>query len=177
MPAATNLVTNGGFETNTTGWAKLGANTIARVNNDSEGIARMYGEHCLKVTYQDNATFAFFGITLTATDYAAGVSIYIPTAWDAPNIGFTLANFTGSTGTVSSADMGLLDQWQRVTHTRLIAAGDLAGNLILQQFTSPPTAGRFFYIDGAQVEIGQVATPYIETNGAEDSRPRTRWVV
>ena len=74
--------------------------------------------------------------------------------------------------------MELRDQWQRlVTPVLTPVAGDLAGTLqAVRAVGTPPSAGRFLYIDAGQVEAGSTATPYIHTDSAAASRAGSRWV-
>ena len=175
---ATNVVTNGGLETNTTGWAAIGTNTIARSIEQAHS-----GAASLKVTYQDAASpMAAFQPPLVITDdlYTFHYWVYVPAAWDGGQIrirnGATIGAFTGSTATDENyANMALVDQWQRISCVVNPDAGDLSGRLDVCA-ASAPTAGRFIYVDDAQVELGSVATPYIATDGASASRQPLKWV-
>lgn len=168
-PAATNLCTNGGFETNTTGWATAGTNAIAR----SSDVAK-FGGYSLQATYQDDTTLASFGITLTAAAHSASAWVYIPSAFDGASVTLGFVGFAGATGTLTAtANLSLRDQWQRVTVRNVtIAGGDLAGSIDVT--CGAPTAGRFVYVDGVQIESGAIATPYVETSGGTASRTAAR---
>lgn len=176
--AATNLVTNGGFETNTTGWAAQGTNTIARSAEQARS-----GAASLKVTYQNTAApLASFQPPLVITDalHAFSVWVYVPADWDGGQIkirhGATIGGFVGSTATAEvHADMSKRDQWQRISCIVDPDSGDLSGRLDVCA-ASAPTAGRFLYVDDVQVETGAVATPYVPTDGATASRPALKWV-
>ena len=172
-PGATNLVTNGGFETDITGWVKAGTNTIAVSVEQA-----MFGTQSLKATYQDSTTLAQFAITLTSAGYTASCFIYIPTAWDGGAPRLERVGFTGATGSVNvSASLAIRDAWQRVVLSGFIPdAGDLTGAIQINAAAGVPTAGRFIYIDGAQTELGLIATPYIHTDGATASRAGMKWV-
>ena len=61
--ASTNIVTNGGLETNTTGWVAQGTNTIARSTEQARS-----GAASLKVTYQNAATPMASYVPLVVTD-------------------------------------------------------------------------------------------------------------
>lgn len=167
---STNLVTNGGFETNTTGWAASGTNTIERVG----GIK--FGSYILKCTYQNNTILGSYAITLTAAIHSLSIWVYVPTAYDgtAPRVRFT--GFTSATGTIFTAiDLSLRDQWQRVRVPGItIDAGDLVGTLDVFENGTAPTAGRFIYIDGVQCEQKSFCTPYIETDGGTAARTAAR---
>lgn len=175
---ATNIVTNGGIETNTTGWAASGTNTIARSTEQAHS-----GAASLKITYSNSVTpMAVFEPPLVITDALHTFSywVYVPTAWDGGQIKIrhltTIGGFTGSTATDEQyANMALVDQWQRISCVVDPDAGDLSGRLDVCT-ASAPTAGRFIYVDDAQVELGSVATPYIATDGASASRQPLKWV-
>ena len=163
-PAATNLCTNGGFETNATGWGTSGSSTIARST-----AAAFEGSASLKVTYVDNVDFAYFSITLpVAGTYTQSVSMYIPSAWDGTAIGFRTTNFGGAGDVIVLADMSKRDQWQRLEVPFTVSA-DLTGLVGYMRAETAPTSGRFIYIDAFQVELGP-PTPYISTDGGTASR-------
>lgn len=168
--AATNLETNGGFETNTTGWTTGGTNTIARSTTQ-----KLFGADSLKATYADSTSLAIHaGITFTAARYVASRWVWIPTAWDGGQIQITVANLTSVTTNWSAhADMALRDQWQRIRVAFTPDAGDLTGDIRVIA-ASAPTATRFIYVDGAQHELASIATPYVETNGGTASRSAGR---
>lgn len=172
-PGSTNLVTNGGFETNTTGWVKVGTNTIAVSAEQAWS-----GAQSLKATYQDSTTLAQYAITLTAVAYTASCYLYIPAAYDGLAPRLERVGFTGAAGPVFvSADLGVRDAWQRLELAAFVpAAGDLDGAININAAAGPPTAGKFLYIDDAQVELGSIATPYIHTDGATASRTGLKWV-
>ena len=169
-PAATNLEANGGAETNTTGHAAGGTNTVARSTAQAK-----FGAASFLCTYQDNAVLDSVALTLTAAVHSAQRHIYIPTAYDGTQISVQFSGYVGATGTLSvNADMALRDQWQRVVVPNVtIVAGDLVGAVIVSE-SGTPTAGRFIYVDGCQTEALAVATPYIETDGATAARSAAR---
>ena len=145
--AASNLVANPSFEVDIAGWATAGSNTIARSTTRGK-----FGTGCLLCTYQDNAALAYYGITVPgATIYFASTWIWIPDDYDGDGVRIILANFAGSTGTVSAyADMTRRNVWQRVVVGPVtIVAGDLVGDVLIYTDVAP-TAGRFVYVDGVQ---------------------------
>ena len=81
-------------------------------------------------------------------------------------------NYTVAASAVN-ANMGLRDQWQRVTLT-FTPGADVTGNIQVNNTGTAPTATRFIYIDGVQIETGSVATPYIETDGGTAARSAGR---
>lgn len=168
----TNLITNGGLESNTTGWVAGATWTIARSTEQAK-----FGLSSLKCTFSTaGGDITEFPITLTAAKHAASLWLYIPTSWDGGQIALKVVGFTGATGTLEvNANMSLRDQWQRVPLSSFTPdAGDLTGTLLVVYSTTDPTAGRFIYVDGAQIEAREVATPYVETDGGTASRGNAR---
>ena len=58
--------------------------------------------------------------------------------------------------------MTIRDKWQRVHCHITPDAGDLSGSLYLSENGTNPTAGRFIYVDGVQIETGTAATTYLD---------------
>lgn len=170
---ATNLLTNGGFETNITGWTTSGTNTLARSTEQAHS-----GVASAKATYTDQDGLARNAITLTAAAHMFSVWVYIPTAYDGAGIILTdNGDFAGATGTqLDAADMDIRDAWQRLVADFTPVAGDLTGALHVRNNGTAPTVGRFIYIDDVQIETGTVATPFILTDGSAASRARLKWV-
>ena len=175
-PGATNRITNGGIETNTTGWVAQGTNTIVRSTEQAHS-----GAASLKITYNNALTpMGFHLVTITDALHAFSYGVYVPTAWDGGQIKIrhlsTIGGFAGSVATNEQyANMALRDQWQRISCVVDPDAADLIGRLdICTAFA--PTVGRFIYIDDAQVELGAYPTPYIHTDGAIATRPGLKWV-
>ena len=155
----TNLVTNPSFETNTTGHAASGTNTIAR----STTITAKFGTYSLKCTYVDSLTLDSYAITLTAAAHMVSVYLYIPSNWNGTQIRVNATGFAGASGTITAnADMSLRTQWQRVTVGPFTpAGGDLVGTITIDD-TGAPTVNRFIYVDGLQVEASSYATTYCD---------------
>ena len=159
--ATTNLVTNGGFESNTTGWANNwagnsgGASTIAQSSTQTK-----FGTHSLSVAVTGNSQGAYFALTPTnGTTYTYSAWAWIPT-------GLTVV--ITSTNATSSNYIGT-NSWQRLTYT-YTAGGTDTGVYIRTNATGSGT----FYIDGVQAEQKPIATPYVETNGSTASRSAAR---
>lgn len=169
--ATTNLITNGGFETNVTGWnAPSGTNTFARSTEQAK-----FGSASGKATYIDNAQLAIWTATITAAIHTFSLWVYVPTAYDGTGLRLEIAGFTSATGTLTAlVDLAKRDQWQRVSTTFTPDAGDVAGTFRLNEPGTAPTSGRFVYLDGAQIEAQPFATPYVETDGGTASRTAGR---
>lgn len=154
--ATTNLATNPSFETDTTGWTTIGTNTITRTDEQWRR-----GFYSLKCTYGNSGALALQLVTLTATNTAAGIDIYIPSGYTGTQISFEFASFVGMTGTTSvDADMTITDDWQRIDMVALPDAGGLNGALRVG-VTGTPT-GEYIYIDGIQLETQDAATTYTD---------------
>jgi hypothetical protein len=159
-PAATNLLDNTRFGTNTTGWATGGTNTIARSTDQAK-----FGDYSLKCTYGNTAAqLASYGITLTAAAHSLAMEVYIPSNYDGTDLAINWNGFTGGVGTSTvSADMTKRNVWQRVEAPNFTPdAGDLTGNVRIRENGSAPTAGRFVYIDGIDVIQSDISTSHID---------------
>ncbi|MDP3991474.1 MAG: Ig-like domain-containing protein [Candidatus Colwellbacteria bacterium] len=166
--ASTNRITNGGLETNTTGWTTGGTNILARSTTQAK-----FGVASAKVTYADSATLltgTINGVTASLIHWASAW-VYIPSDWDGGQVRITTPDFVGSASSNQlNADMLVVNQWQRIWVMTTPVAGDMAGTFLVDS-ASAPSAGKFIYIDGLQWERSQgVATPYIHTDGAEANR-------
>jgi len=168
--AATNLCTNPSFETNTTGWATGGTNTLAL-----SSAAQSHGVYSCKITYGNNSLYSSYSITLTAAAYVAAVDIYIPTAYDGTELTLTWTGYVGASVTAGLANMTIRDKWQRVHCHITPVAGDLAGTLTLHETGAAATAARFIYIDGVQIETGASATTFIDGDNLESIRNRRQY--
>lgn len=170
MPSgATNLVTNGGAETNNTGYISSGTNTTTRSTAQAHS-----GAASLLCTYTvgGGTGCAVYGVTLaSAVPHVGSMWVYVPTAFDGVGLEVQFANFTSGTAVQGTVNMSLRDQWQRVSATVTPNAGDLTGDIRLTRTGTAPTAGHeVVYVDDVQVELGSAATPYIETDGATATR-------
>ena len=174
--AATNLITNGGFETNTTGWSDGGNTTLSRSTEQAHSGAAS-GKSVMDATNAGENACA----SITATAAAAGVHVwsvwmYIPAAWTGGTVALDTSGWTGispADGTNFNANMALVDQWQRVTAFVTVAGGDLSG--ALRVVATGINSGEFIYIDDCQFESA-IATPYIATDGGTASRNALKWV-
>lgn len=151
-PGTTNLCTNGGFETNTTGWTAYTTGAIARVTTQAN-----FGSASLEVTCPANLDGAYFTFSYTnGTQYTISVWALIPSGVSA-----RMATSAGSS-TVVAGD----GTFKRLTVSFTAAVGENA--LYIQR--SGGTGTVILYVDGVQIEAQPFATPYVETNGATASR-------
>lgn len=175
--ASTNLVTNGGFETDTTGWAAIDAgSTLSRVTNDSaEGAA------CASVAC--NGSTARQGLIRPSGSRVAVTpgATYTLSAWIKMDAGLTYevgfdqytavsgGSFVSGNQATGTAKGG----WELVTLT-VTVSGTTNGLAVFTRKNNATAAT--VKADAVQVEAGPVATPYIATDGGTASRPALKWV-
>jgi hypothetical protein len=160
----TNLILNGGVETNANGWAgATGFSPIARDTTKAK-----YGSASLRNDLASSGTPGFGGsvYTLALTPNAT----YTFSAWVwcdmAMNIGLqfegttTLARPLGNTTSVPS------QTWTRVTLSGALPPTVEAAYRVSITANNGAYAGHQFWVDGVQVESGPTANAYVETNGA-----------
>lgn len=168
-PGTTNLVTNGGFETNTTGWSDgAGVNTLTRSTEQAKiGVA---SAKLTRDAAEADSNCGFTSITLgSAVLHTFSSWVYIPTAFDGTGVRLSFGgSFTGGVGDDADADLSLRDQWQRISATITPDPADLSGLFVFRLDNS--TGVKVAYADGVQVEEGTL-TPYVETDGATATRP------
>lgn len=163
---STNLITNGGFETNTTGWSVYGSGTaLTRDTSDAK-----FGLASAKFV----ATIAVTGIWTPSPIAVTASQTYTISAWvravAGTQIQLNLRESTAADAAVGADTTKLLTAdgtWQRLSVTRVFGATGVNAHVIFQA----NNAGTTFWIDGVQLEQQSAATPYIETNGATASRP------
>lgn len=173
-PAATNLCTNGGFESNTTGWS--GWNGAPSFFDRSNDRTPKFGAHEAKVALTGvGSTGVFYdtGNVLTGGDtYTYSVWVYND---GTANLNLRLREFNAGGGILSSdsfsAPVAATVGWQRLTHTRIL---DTFGVRLWMTVEQIAPAAQTFYIDGAQLETGSFASPYIHTDGATATRNAAR---
>ncbi|MAT45372.1 MAG: hypothetical protein CL609_23835 [Anaerolineaceae bacterium] len=155
----TNKFVNPSFETGVTGWSlPVGSNTITQSNEEA-----LFGSYSMKATYQDTTTLTFETIVLTATAHTFSAYLFIPEDFDGTGVQIAANQFAGITGVTScDADMSKKGEWQRLAFTATPNAGDLTGNFVVVITGTPPTAGKYIFIDGVQCEDKAYATPYFD---------------
>lgn len=173
--AATNLTTNGGFETGTTNIGTLGAEAV----EISEDFA-LFGTKSLKITKDGGTGSSIISVTGFTPDpstaYCISAWVYVPADSTWPN-DWTFrweahTDFAGATNdyleTVASS---VRDTWTRIS-TKVTFDVDTVGTFRLRVGGSTPPNGAVMYLDGLQIEAGSVVTPYIETDGATATRSK-----
>lgn len=163
---ADNLVVNPDFETDTTGWTDGAAYAIA-----ADTAVAKFGTKSLKATRDamgsSDDDMATAPITAPAAgNYTASAWVWVPAAFvvgDSGTVNISLVNFTSATSVSEvSANLALRDQWQRISHTYTLDAGDLVGDVSLNAGTdgTNPVDTSFLYWDGVRVEAGEAAKPF-----------------
>lgn len=160
--ATTNLCTNGGFETNTTGWTLVSA-AIARITSQFK-----FGAASLEIVTSNAAANegAYHNFTATA-------AVYTVSAWVRGAAGGTVrmavrdnAGGSAQTGTAVT----LTGTWQRITLTTTALTAATWRCYVETDVQQAVT----FQVDGVQAEQQPLATPYVHTDGATASRAAGR---
>lgn len=158
----TNLIPNGGFEANTTGWANV-SGTLAR-STAQKKLGAASGEMPARnnVIADAQISGATAGRKFTASFWVYDVVENVQ--YQVQEVGGALGN-ANVVGLLSiSASAG---QWQRVTATGTVVQNDRTA-IRLQIVNNSDL--RTIHIDGVQIEEQPIATSYVETNGATASR-------
>jgi type IV pilus assembly protein PilA len=163
--ATTNLVANGGFETNATGWNSARSGTFSR-----DATRSKYGNSSLKVitpgVQSGEGAYSANAAVVNNQTYTASVWVLAP-ASQAMQILLEFNNgVTSSTGNFTGSGV-----WQRV---QLSGSSNATAGIADIQVRTGSTSSITFWIDGAQIEQKVIATPYVETNGSTSSRPVAR---
>jgi len=171
----TNLVTNGGFETNLTGWTAFQA-TLTRITSRFK-----FGTASMRVTVSSNKTSysadvgaSLSGATANRT-FSGSFWVYAEGSAVGKTLTAILREQGGAAGNQeTSVNRTLTAGWQRVSVTRTLAQNDRTSVHLLASRPSGATSGEHLDLDGAQIEEKAVATPYVQTNGAAASRAAAR---
>jgi len=156
------LVTNGDFETNITGWSGYTSTTTAEHETTITDLSSAGAMKCINVD-GGNQWFARTSDDLTlkaGSIYKMVGRVYIPTGYSgggAPYI-TEAGTFTGSSEVISKASISLLDQWQTVT-TIITVGSDIYGRVYLRS-TSNADAGSILYWDNITVKQIEPSTAW-----------------
>lgn len=168
--ASTNLVTNGGLETNATGWsARNGTETISRITSWAAEGAGAGNILLTAASAGEGAYHAFAGAA--ATQYTAAVTV-VPDAGVTARI-YLFDNVGSFVGGESVAGDGVTPTRLKVTATMGVGASTFR---VYVRCETASQTGKNIKFDAVQVEAGAVATPYIATDGATASRPALNWI-
>lgn len=172
--SSTNLVTNGGFETNTTGWSNgTTAATLTRITSDfHSGAASLQ----LEITGADGRGVTPYtpGGDLPQSAFTASVMVKAGNA-EAEAKTCTLRLTTRPNNSATDFSVALTDDWQRISGSKTPAASQTELDVYVGIF-SGGEEGDLVFVDDVQLEMLPYATPYIETDGAAASRTRSKWV-
>ena len=159
----TNIVTNGGAETNLTGWPFGADTTLTRSQEQA-----VYGVSSFKLV-AGTSGIARHPYTVTPlTTYTKQCQVFRTETARA----FTLqARNHDNTLDIASVVIPTVLGWNYVTLTYTTLAGQTTGHFRLFGDNGGLVT---LYMDGAQVEPGSIATPYIHTDGAAKTRVATR---
>jgi hypothetical protein len=157
----TNLVTNGGFESNTTGVYVYAGGTFARDTTKAK-----FGSASILVSTSGSGSAD--GVNINGGTVTNG-AVYTASAWilgaAGTSLRFVLADSTyASIGTTTFTTTGV---WQRVFVTATANANTPFNIEIVRNGTG---SAYNWNVDGVQLEQKATATPYVETNGATASR-------
>ncbi len=165
--ATKNQVANGSFEVNTAGWT-IGVGASAMVRDTT--LARYLTASGKFTVTAAGGSIGTYALTFATAGYKTiSAWVYLPSTNLPASLTFSAQGYTGAVGTTSvAADMTKVDQWQRLSFTMRVVAGDLIGTL---DFTAGGTgvAGPLVYVDGVQAEDGQVLTSFSEGAGTAET--------
>lgn len=158
--AATNLCTNGGFETNTTGWAAT-RSTVTRDTNDSK-----FGSACMSVVSTDDFAYTRY----TFSGLANGT--YSLSLWEkGGGTPSDTAFINVGDGTTELLQIGTFAgdaDWTKKSGSFTVSGSP--ANIFVDLYSRFLGANGEMLWDGVQVETGSIATPYIETDGGTANR-------
>lgn len=157
--ATTNLCTNGGFETDLTGWTALNTTVATRVTSQAK-FGTASAQVVLDTTNQVEGIFF-------AINYTNG-TVYTISAWVNGPAGEQLRLATSAQ---ASSPVTLAGGWQRLTFT--FTAGVAETTLYVIR-AAGATSAITYYVDGVQAEAKPIATPYVQTNGGTAARAAGR---
>jgi len=149
----------------TAGLATGGTNTLA-----VSSLQALFEGSSIKASWIDSTTLLTDTMTLPTVSVTYDVSMYIwvPQNWDGGNLECSPDETTFTSGSKSVVDSWLSassprETWFRLTAT-LTVATDVTGIALRLLASSAPTAGKFVYIDGLQIEQRAYPTPFHPSN-------------
>lgn len=168
-----NLITNGTFESGTTGWSSLSINAIAQSNTVAKN-----GTYSLRCTYQGDAlpvlgeTHCSTSITFPKVGlYLLHFYIYLTTAWSGAVLNATVP-LTGATYLFDQIGV-TRDTWVEVTEVLDVTESRLpsaATTFSLQtSFVVAPDNGELFYIDDVYIGLTNPSTQHTLLQPASSS--------
>jgi len=173
----TNVVANGGFETNTAGWNIVGS--YGGVYSRDTSTAK-FGTASMNVTRSSGQT-GFVGFEQLAYSAVVAGQVWTASAWLLPSsaapashLRLEVAENGGTTfsTTASSSDYVDASGWRHVSLTFTVDPGITQARIEIYDTTSSDVGS--FSADGVQLEQNAISTPYVDTNGAPASRSAAR---
>ncbi len=168
--ATTNLVTNGGFETSTTGYTPINC-TITR-----SGAQFKFGSFSGLITPSATSYYVSNGITIsgatTGLVYTFSVWIYGTGSIVGKALQLLIDETGGASGLGRTTQaITILAGWNRYSATRTVVENDRTGmNILVYDGNNTYVSGDLLYVDGVQLEAQPIATPYVHTDGGTASR-------
>jgi hypothetical protein len=160
--SSTNLVANGGFQTDTTGWTAVGSTAKRDITNHKFGTA-----DCEVDTVNAAAREGMY-TTFTATAAKYTISAWVKCA--SGTVRLAIRDNAGTDNTIGNP-VTMNGTWKRLT---LTSAANLTAATYRLYVETDVQQNLIFYVDGVQAEAFPHATPYIETNGATATRAAAR---
>ncbi len=143
-----------------------GSNTLG-----VSALKGLFEGSALLATYQDDTTLMSDIMTLptVSATYAVSFYIWVPQNWDGGNIQASAiaGDFDSGVNTIITEWLSASsprETWFRVTCTLAVGTPDITGTVLRCLTSSGPTAGRFIYIDGLQIEENDYPTPFHASN-------------
>lgn len=170
--ATTNICANGGFETNDSPWFENGVgDVVARTTSESKFGLASGMLTCGSDTTAGAAMFTGVGTVANGQTWTASCWVKAPSDWTM-TLELAYRDAGGTSLTVHSAIFTSTGDWQRVTVKGAATDASTSRASIKVRLNTTAHSGESFYVDGAQIELQPLATPYVETNGASATRAR-----
>lgn len=162
-PAAMNLVTNGGFETNTTGWVRKSVDeTLARVTTTSK-----FGSACAQITLAGVQSYE--GLAGDQNLALVNGTVYTAGAWvwcESGTLNLRIRIINSASVPIATTNFVATTTPQRVSVTVTATAGT---PFEVEVLANGAQTGKF-WVDGVSCYASAIDMPYIETDGGTASR-------
>jgi hypothetical protein len=167
----TNLVSNSGFEYDTSGWGTPPAFAVRRSTEEAHsGAASLASYRDRKTPLDGNAGYTYVVFPRAGT-YRAQAWVYLPSPFGAGPPGIYLEAFAGSK--LLDQRLGnpnLRNRWQLVSSDYSISAQDLAGSLVLRVVAVLPGRRRVMYWDDVSVSAPLQPEPATTREASVEAR-------
>lgn len=159
--ATTNLIANGGAETNTTGATDHSSTTTRTTAQFKFGTAS-YQVVTSNAQANEGPSWAFTGAAATA---------YACSAWVRGSGTARIALFDSVSGKQASSPVTLSSTWQRIS---VVATTGAASSGFAAYIETDVQQNTTFDVDGVQAEAKGYPTPYVQTDGGTAARSAAR---